>query len=248
VGVNLPEIKGFLDSSFVDWPGKVAAVVFLPGCNFRCPYCHNHRLVLAPETLETIPLEGVLARLGELHGWVDGVSVTGGEPTLHPGLGGLLETFRNRGLGVKLDTNGSRPHVLKELLVAGLLDTVAVDVKAPLEPLPYRRNAGPGGDPEAVRATLVQLAAAGLSVEVRTTVHPALLSREEVLRTAADAGRALAAHRGPGTVRFTLQRGRVEATLDPGLAEKAPLDQGEFTAWADAAVDAFQRARGAGQA
>jgi len=248
VPVSLPELKGFLDSSFVDWPGKVAAVVFLPGCNFRCPYCHNHQLVLAPEGLETFRLEDVLARLEELRGWVDGVCVTGGEPTLHPGLPGLLATFRARGLAVKLDTNGSRPDVLEPLLAEGLADAVALDLKAPLEPIPYRRNAGPGGDPEEIARSLGVLAASGVSVEVRTTVHPALLSREEVGRLAAEAGAALAAHRGPGAVRFTLQRCRTGETLDPALGAMPALAPEEFAQWAREAGATFAAARASGRA
>ncbi len=246
--VTLPELKGFLDSSFVDWPGQVAAVVFLPGCNFRCPYCHNHTLVLAPEGLETVRLEEVLARLEGLRGWVDGVCVTGGEPTLHPGLPDLLAVFRARGLAVKLDTNGSRPEVLAGLLAQGLVDAVALDLKAPLEPIPYRRNGGPGADPEGVRRSLGVLARSGLPVEIRTTVHPALLSAEEVGRLAAEAGAALAAHPGPGAVRFTLQRCRTGETLDPALGELPVLDPEEFAAWARGAGEAFAAARASGRA
>jgi len=77
-------IKGFLEASFVDWPGKVAAVLFLPRCNFRCPFCHNHSLVENPEGHEDIPLTYIMARLAELGGWVDGVCISGGEPTIHP--------------------------------------------------------------------------------------------------------------------------------------------------------------------
>lgn len=237
--MSFPPLKGFLDVSFVDWPGKVAAVVFLPGCNFRCPYCHNRDLVLAPESLATVPLEAVLGRLEELEGWVDGVCVTGGEPTLHPGLPKLLAAFRSRGLAVKLDTNGSHPEALAGLLSAGLVDAVALDLKAPLEPIPYRRNAGPGADPAAVGQSLALLAASGLGVEVRTTVHPALLSRPEVMRLAAEAGTALASRSGPGPVRFTLQRCRTGETLDPTLAEKPPLAPEEFARWEQEAQDRF---------
>ncbi|MCJ7664437.1 MAG: hypothetical protein MUO24_09375, partial [Desulfobacterales bacterium] len=69
-------IKGFLETSFVDWPGKVASVLFLPGCNFRCPFCHNHLLVVNPEGYEDIPLAYIMARLAELEGWVDGVCIS----------------------------------------------------------------------------------------------------------------------------------------------------------------------------
>ena len=240
----LPLIKGFLETSFVDWPGKVASVVFLPGCNFRCPYCHNHRLVLHPEDLLTWSLDDVLGRLEEFRGWIDGVCVTGGEPTIHPGLSELLETFRTKGWAVKLDTNGSRPAILQELLDAELVDAVAVDVKAPLEPVPYRRNAGPGSEPGAVAETLERLARWGGWVDVRTTIHPDLLSIEEVTRLAAATGRIL---RGDGKqIRFTLQRCRPEDALEPALRERAPVSPEVFHSWAQNAKDVFDDARSAG--
>jgi pyruvate formate lyase activating enzyme len=240
----LPEIKGFLDASFVDWPGRVAAVVFLARCNFRCPYCHNHQLVLGSEALTTVALPVVLARLEELQGWVDGVCVTGGEPTLHPGLPELVAVFRSKGLGVKLDTNGSRPGVLEGLLSQGLLDAVAMDVKAPLELIPYRRNAGQGADLEAVRRSLELLSRTPIPVEVRTTVHPSLLSREEVRRLAAELGTVFAAHRRPpGPVRFTLQRCRGGALLDAELGKCAPLLPEDFEIWEREAGQSFTAAR-----
>ncbi len=234
---------GFLETSFVDWPGRVAAVVFLPRCNYRCPYCHNHPVVLAPESLVSWDPEGVLGRVGELREWLDGVCVTGGEPTLHRELPALLAGLRARGLPVKLDTNGSRPEVLEALLARGLLDAVALDVKAPLEPLPYRRNGGPGAEPDAVRRSLALLAGAEVDLEVRTTVHPALLSRAELGRLAETAGALLAGPRR-GATRFTVQRCRAEETLDPGLKDRPGLPPDAFDAWAREAREAFWGARG----
>lgn len=233
-----PPLKGFLETSLVDWPGKVAAVVFLPGCNFRCPYCHNHPLVLHPETLSSWPLDRVLERVDALRDWLDGVCVTGGEPTLHGGLAELLDVFRNRGLARKLDTNGSRPLVVERLLSAGLVDAVSLDVKGPLEPVPYRRNAGPGARVVDVAHSLELLAAWGGPVEVRTTVHPALLSRDELCRLAAAAGRLA----GEGWV-FTPQRCRTDDPLDVSLREQPPLTERECSLWASEARAAFDAGR-----
>jgi pyruvate formate lyase activating enzyme len=171
VGVRAP-VKAWLETSLLDWPGKVAAVVFLPGCNFRCPFCHNHRLVTAPGEMPDIPLDDILTRLGDLAGWVDGVVVSGGEPTLHQGLPDLLRTFRAAGLLVKLDTNGSRPDVLARLLAEGLVDHVAMDVKAPLEPERYARLAGREVDLEAIRASIRIIRSSGLPHTFRTTAVP----------------------------------------------------------------------------
>ncbi|MGC1401997.1 MAG: radical SAM protein, partial [Thermodesulfobacteriota bacterium] len=106
------EIKGFIETSFLDWPGKICAVLFLPSCNLRCPFCHNHELVLHPELLSPYPWDHIQKRLLALRSWLDGVCVTGGEPTLHPDLPELLGQIRHLGLLVKLDTNGTRPEVL----------------------------------------------------------------------------------------------------------------------------------------
>ena len=237
--MRLPDIKGFLETSFVDWPGRLASVVFLPGCNFRCPYCHNHRLVLNPGDLATWPLDAILGRLEGFRGWIDGVCVTGGEPTIHDALPEFLTLFRSRGWTLKLDTNGSRPEALRGILSAGLVEAVALDVKAPLEPVPYRRNAGPGSDPEAVAETLRVLADWGGWVDVRATVHPELLSADELGRLAAQAGLALS--RSDGDVRFTPQRCRPEEALDPALREKPSLSPEEFSQWAQPAKELFAR-------
>jgi pyruvate formate lyase activating enzyme len=236
----LAPIKGFIETSFIDWPGRVAAVVFLPGCNFRCPYCHNHKLVLEPESFETWPLDRVLSRLADFRDWVDGIVVTGGEPTIHADLPELLGAFRKEGWPVKLDTNGSKPEVLRGLLQSELLAAVAVDLKAPLEPLPYRRNAGAGSDPEAVRQTLGLLAGSEVGVTLRTTVHPSLLSLEDCLRLAEQVGGLLP------RAELTLQRARTESVLDASLAEKPPLAPEEFEEWGERVREVLHRcSRGA---
>lgn len=246
--MDLPPIKGFLETSFVDWPGQVAAVVFLPLCNFRCPYCHNHGLVLRPESYQSWSLDGILDHLAGYRSWVDGVCVSGGEPTRHAALPALLRRLRGAGWATKLDTNGSRPEVLRGLLAAGLLDAVALDLKAPLEAIPYRRNSGWNGDPGRVAESLELVLAAELPLQVRTTVHPRLLTVEELERLAADLGERVARQRGPGGggVRFTVQRCRVEETLDGGLAGHPGLDAEGFAAWQGRAGDAYGRGLGDG--
>ena len=90
------QIKGFLETSFIDWPGKIVSVLFLPHCNFRCPYCHNYGLVLNPEQYQTISVGYILHRMSTLTGWVDGICITGGEPTLFPSLAELIGIFKAR--------------------------------------------------------------------------------------------------------------------------------------------------------
>jgi len=241
--MNLPDIKGFIETSFTDWPGRIASVIFLPGCNFRCPYCHNHRLVLEPETLGSWDLSLIIDRMEQLRGWVDGVCITGGEPTIHGNLEKLLEKFKKLGWKIKLDTNGSKPRVLRGLLSANLVDAFSVDVKAPFESIPYRINAGPKADPMAVKESIELLAGSGKPIEIRTTIHPKLLCREALIRLARSSAAVLAQSGAErNNIKFTPQRCRVEETLDPALKEQAPLDPSVFDQWAAEASEAFDAA------
>ena len=126
-----------------------------------------------PDSYETQPAEYVLGRLRGFVGWIDGVVISGGEPTLHPGLPQLIETLRAEGFGVKLDTNGYRPEVVRSLVESGSVDMVAMDVKAPLEELAYRRATGRAIDVERVRQTLDYLKSCGVDHEFRSTIIPA---------------------------------------------------------------------------
>jgi pyruvate formate lyase activating enzyme len=179
----LPPIRGFIESTLLDWEGKVAAVVFLPGCNFRCGYCHARHLVEPMPGGEAIPLEAVLLCFRRQPGWLDGVVISGGEPTAHPGLLAFIRRFRAQGIAVKLDTNGSRPDVLERLLALGLLDYVAMDVKGPLDGK-YAEVARAPVDLDAVRRSIELLMRGDVPYEFRTTVCPATLGAEEIERTA----------------------------------------------------------------
>lgn len=173
-------IKGFIESSCSDWPGQVAAVIFLSGCNFRCPYCHNYPLVISPDEGKTFSLDYVFQRLASLHSWLDGVCVSGGEPTLSAGLPELCGKIKDAGLLCKLDTNGSRPRVIQELLAAGLVDFISMDVKAPLRADSYDRCAGVKVDLASIRKSMEAIRNADIAYQFRTTYHPELLSESEL--------------------------------------------------------------------
>lgn len=181
-------IKGFIETSFLDWPGRVVSVIFLPGCNFRCPFCHNHALVLAPETLEDIPVSHVLESLEKHEGWVDGVVVSGGEPTTWPGLEGLLTLLRRHVKLIKLDTNGSMPGTIKKLIDARLVDAVAMDLKAPLRAREYYRATGTRVDIARVRESIKLLMESPVEVTFRATVVPGLHDAGSVREMAGAAG------------------------------------------------------------
>jgi pyruvate formate lyase activating enzyme len=130
-------LRGLTRSSFCDWPGRVSAVLFLGGCNLACPTCHNAGLAWGPERHPVLDQGKVLAWLKERSRWLDGLTVTGGEPTVASGLTPFLADLkRATGLPLKLDTNGMRPEMVEELLYDDLADVFAVDVKAPYEKYP----------------------------------------------------------------------------------------------------------------
>lgn len=133
-------IGGFQKLTLLDFPGQMACIVFTPGCNFRCPYCHNAGLALRREDAGEVSEEEVLAYLEKRRGLLEGVVVTGGEPLLQPDLEEFLRKARDLGYLIKLDTNGSFPQRLDGLLQAGLLDYVAMDLKH--SPEGYSKAAG----------------------------------------------------------------------------------------------------------
>ena len=123
-------ILGLQKLTLLDFPGRVAAIVFLGGCNFRCPFCQNSSLVLTPEALPPVSPEEFAAFLRKRSGILDGICVTGGEPTLHADLPEFLASIKEAGYLVKLDTNGSNPQMLQAILDEHLADYVAMDIKA----------------------------------------------------------------------------------------------------------------------
>lgn len=170
------EIKGFIGVSLSDWDGKVSSVIFLPGCNLRCPFCYNKSLVLQPEKMPSIALESIEDYLQTNRKWIDCVVVTGGEPTLHVDLPLLCKKIKELGLGVKVDTNGSNPNLVSGLLEKGLVDYIALDVKAPLTSQKYSEACGVNTDKilEKIRATIQMLLDDAGMYEFRTTLVPTL--------------------------------------------------------------------------
>ena len=161
-------IAGLQKMTLLDYPGKVACTVFLQGCNFRCPFCHNSPLLGQPEQ-SLIPTEELLAFLKKRQGLLDGVCITGGEPTLHKALPELLRQIKNLGFLVKLDTNGYRPEILKSLVTQGLVDYVAMDIKNC--PARYAETAGIADlDISKIEESMAFLMTGALDYEFRTTV------------------------------------------------------------------------------
>ncbi len=192
----------------LDWPGHVCTTIFVTGCSLRCPYCHN------PELLETDTRndmwQSALSHIAIRRGWIDGVVISGGEPTLDPGLPRLLEDLATRGVPVKLDTNGTEPTVLQRVVADGLVEFVALDVKT----LPERY--GLLGAPDAgrtVNESIDVLRASGVRHEFRTTVFPPVITPEEL---------PLLASLLAGGDSYVLQQFRPGHTLEPDASAVAP--------------------------
>jgi pyruvate formate lyase activating enzyme len=217
------KIAGMVKNSFVDYLGKVACVVFVPLCNYDCFYCHNRPLIHgAPEELRE---EDVLAFLQKRVGMLDGVVVTGGEPTLQKDLIPFLAKIRALGYPIKLDTNGSRPEVVQQVLDAGLCDTFAVDYKAPFRR--YPEICGAGTDAGKVLDTIALLQSANVPYEVRTTVVPQL-SLDDLMTMAREL---------PPVPRYVLNRYRKPETWLPADEERVnrtPYTQAELKELAEA--------------
>ncbi len=218
------DIKAFLDVSFVDWDGKISAVIFLPNCNFRCPFCHNINLVLNPEKLEVTPFEQVENQLERHKSWVDGVCITGGEPTLHADLPELCSRIKRMGFQVKLDTNGSNPALLKELLKRRLIDYVAMDIKAPLTVQKYSKACGVNVEKllEKVKESIEALLESNIDYEFRTTVVPTIHDLEDIKRICSSLG---------GCRKYVLQKFDVslgKETLNPEFMKLKPFTDEEM--------------------
>lgn len=215
--------------TLVDFPGKPAASVFAAGCNLRCPFCHNPDLVIGSGSLS---LQEVLDFLKNRVGKLQGVCVSGGEPTLMPGLEGFLEQIKELGFAIKLDTNGTAPQVLYRLLEKGLVDYTAVDVKS--SPAKYSAACGAKVDPALIRESVRLLQGFGVSYELRTTAVPGLVELSDIYAIGEWFGQVQ---------RYALQQFRPGKTLDREYGMLEPHGPGWFIqataaayAWADEVI------------
>ena len=241
------DLRGWVRTSLIDYPDRLATVLFTGGCNFRCPICHNADLVLRPGDLPAVPEPEVWEFLARRAAVVDGVVLSGGEPTLQPDLLPFLRRLRERKMAIKLDTNGYRPEVLEAVLAEGLVDYVAMDVKAP--PEKYGLLAGrPDVEVGLIERSIDLLRGSDIAYEFRTTVVPGLLDEADVeaiarwlagvvdRRDAAGAESSLDSQRSAGSlpeaavpaakhrpgVPLVLQQFQPLGTLDPALQRVTP--------------------------
>lgn len=169
-------IYDMMPVSVADYPGIVAATVFVSGCNFKCPYCHNSSIInTAVEGL--IDEKDITGYLVKRKGLIDGVCVTGGEPTLWPGLAEFIEKVKGMGLKIKLDTNGARPVVIKKLLAQNSVDYIAMDIKSPLKK--YGLFVNDENDIPRIKESADIIMGSGIKYEFRTTVHQKILDMDD---------------------------------------------------------------------
>ena len=171
-------IKGFQKTSLVDFTPYTASTIFLAGCNFRCGFCHNPDMVLHFHAIEDIKEKEILEYLELKKNWIDGVCITGGEPTLYKDLVKFASKLKKIGMLVKIDTNGTNPDILKELIDKKLVDRIAMDIKSDLEK--YDEIACAKVDKEKIKKSIELIQDSGIDYEFRTTVVPGLVGKKEI--------------------------------------------------------------------
>ncbi len=178
-------IGGFQKLSLLDYPKKLCATIWTVGCNFRCGYCHNANLVLPEkiQKLDEIPEHLIFSYLIKRRSFLDGVVITGGEPTLHNDLPDFLKKIKNLGYLVKLDTNGSNPSLLRVLIQDKLVDYIAMDVKAPIEMRSYTAVCGVNISNlvDVIDESITIISHSSIDYEFRTTLVPTLHSNDDIM-------------------------------------------------------------------
>ena len=203
-------LGGFQKNSFIDYPGKISSVLFLSGCNFDCPYCHNPALVKSrPVIPPPVDAETVYEFLESHRVFLDGVVISGGEPTLHKDIVALCEKIKQIGYKVKLDTNGSRPQVIKMLSREGLVDYIAMDIKT--DPFKYSPITNEDNTPGRILSSIEIIMEAQLPHEFKTTCIKPLVD-ESIIETIS--------HLIKGSDLYALQRFRKTQVLHPEFFEE----------------------------
>lgn len=173
------KICGLTKTTLLDYPGKVAATIFFGGCNFRCPFCHNGDLVLHSGELPKYSEEEVLTFLKKRKNVLEGVCITGGEPTLYTDLPDFIKKIKDLGYMVKLDTNGSNPMMVQDLIERNLIDYVAMDIKAPISK--YGKVCGVSVDMDKIKQSVELLKSGRVEYEFRTTIVQEFHQKEDIL-------------------------------------------------------------------
>ncbi|MEO0077208.1 MAG: anaerobic ribonucleoside-triphosphate reductase activating protein [candidate division WOR-3 bacterium] len=174
------KILGFIETSFLDWEGKLSSVIFVGGCNFNCPFCQNYPLVKQSKKLKEFQWQDISKRLTAKKHWIDGVVISGGEPMMHPEIFELLANIKQLGLATKIDTNGFYPYPLKSAIEHHLVDYVAMDIKTTLDKK-YDIACGRKIFLEVIERTIKLLKESGVDYEFRTTLVPTIVCPDDLI-------------------------------------------------------------------
>ncbi len=217
-------IGGFQKQSLIDYPGKICSIVFTIGCNFRCPYCHNSELVLPEKIREIMRIreEEILNYIEKNKLLLDAVEITGGEPTLQKDLKEFIKKIKDKGLLVKLDSNGTNPKLIKELIDEKLIDYYAMDIKAPLEFEKYNRIVGGVLNREMfenIKETIKIVINSDIDYEFRTTAIKGFHTKEDFKRICEYI---------KGAKKYVLQTFNPENTLSEEMHKYKPFTEEEY--------------------
>lgn len=211
------KIKGMIEASFLDWDGKIVTTLFVPKCNFRCPYCQNWELIEHPENFEEVDFERIKKFLLGHKGFIDGVCVTGGEPTIYEDLPEFIKKIRDMGFLVKLDTNGSKPGMIKKLIDEKLVDYIAMDMKASFEK--YDTACGVKVDVESIKRSIEIIMNSKIEYEFRTTAVPDITDESDIENIAASV---------KGAKKYVLQQFIPKNAMDEKLRNITPYEKDVF--------------------
>ncbi len=214
------EFGGFEKCTLIDYPGKIACMVYTIGCNFRCPYCHNPELVDETVTVKYQEQE-ILDFLDTRKKMLDGVVITGGEPTIHGDpLLSFIREVKQRGFLVKLDSNGTNPEFLEQVIKEKLVDYIAMDIKSPLAK--YSQTVARGVDIESIKKSITILMGSNVEYEFRTTILKVMLSPEDI----EEIGKEI-----QGAKKYYLQKFIPSKILNPQFIKKTTYSDEEFSSF-----------------
>lgn len=229
-------IKGFLGVSLIDWPGRISSIIYLSGCNFKCHFCYNVDLVLNPKRLPSIDENLILEKLKERKNFIEGVVITGGEPTLYPHLEKLIQKINKIKLPVAIETNGSNPEILKKITKKRLLNGIFMDIKGPLEKYKEITNSNINTDLVKESAEFIKNLYPKIDAEFRMTVVPSLINKKDIEYI----GKWL----GPDCeVPFCLQQFQNHRTLNPEFEKIIPYASNDLQTMQKIAKKYFKKVK-----
>lgn len=206
-------------TSMIDWEGMIVTTLYVGGCNFRCPFCYNTNLVVKSHSLPIMLEEKILSFLLERKPFLDGICLSGGEPTLYNDIEQFLKKIKSNNFKIKLDTNGSKPEKLKEIIGQKLVDYVAMDIKNCLETNAYTQTIGVYKEQivKKIKKSIIMIMNSGIDYEFRTTVVPGFHGTENIINIAREI---------KGAKRYILQNFiQSEEMLDPSLKDVKPYSE-----------------------